>query len=153
VRIAPGAVVLVTAGSREEAEGIARALVAERLAACASLVAPVTSIYRWQGAVERAEEVLLLIKTRRALVARLEARVRALHSYEVPEVIALPIVAGARPYLAWLAGATAGAAGEPAGLRGRSPGRGRARRRRTARARTARAAATARSRRARRRSS
>ena len=99
-------VVLSTAGSREEAERIATALVEERLAACVNLVAPLTSIYRWRGAVERAEEVLLVIKTRRRSVPALVRRIGALHSYDVPEVIALPIVAGARPYLAWLAGAT-----------------------------------------------
>jgi periplasmic divalent cation tolerance protein len=82
-------------------------LVEERLAACVNLIAPLTSIYRWRGAVERAREVLLVIKTRRTLVPRIAARVRALHSYEVPEVIALPVVAGARSYLAWLLGETA----------------------------------------------
>jgi len=82
-------------------------LVEERLAACVNLITPLTSIYRWRGAVERAREVLLVIKTRRTLVPRIAARVRALHSYEVPEVIALPVVAGARSYLAWLLGETA----------------------------------------------
>ena len=95
-------VVLSTAGSAEEAERIATALVDERLAACVNLVAPLTSIYRWQGAVERASEVLLVIKTRRTSVARLIARLEALHSYDVPEAIVLPIGAGARRYLAWL---------------------------------------------------
>jgi len=101
------AVVLTTAGSRAEAERVASVLVEERLAACVNLIAPLTSIYRWRGAVERAREVLLVIKTRRTLVPRIAARVRALHSYEVPEVIALPVVAGARSYLAWLLGETA----------------------------------------------
>ena len=100
-------VVLSTAGSQDEAERIATALVAERLAACVNLVAPLTSIYRWQGAVERAAEVLLVVKTRRRLVSRLITRLQALHSYEVPEAIVLPVVAGARPYLAWLLGETA----------------------------------------------
>jgi periplasmic divalent cation tolerance protein len=95
-------VALSTAGSREEAERIATALVDERLAACVNLVAPLTSIYRWKGAVEHAEEVLLVIKTRRAVVSRLTARLAALHSYDVPELIVLPIVAGATPYLDWL---------------------------------------------------
>jgi periplasmic divalent cation tolerance protein len=95
-------VVLSTAGTRAEAERLAAALVEERLAACVNLVAPLTSIYRWRGRVERAREVLLVIKTRRALVPRLSARVRDLHSYDVPEVIAVPVVAGAAPYLAWL---------------------------------------------------
>ncbi len=99
-------VALSTAGSRGEAERIATALVDERLAACVNLVAPLTSIYRWQGAVERAEETLLVIKTRRALVPRLGARVQELHSYDVPELVVLPIVAGAASYLAWLLGET-----------------------------------------------
>jgi periplasmic divalent cation tolerance protein len=100
-------VVLSTAGSPDEAERIATTLVDERLAACVNLVAPLTSIYRWQGAVERAAEVLLVIKTRKRLVPRLIGRLEALHSYEVPEAIVLPIVAGARPYLEWLLGETA----------------------------------------------
>jgi periplasmic divalent cation tolerance protein len=108
--VSAAAVVLATAGSQDEAERIATALVTERLAACVNLVAPLVSIYRWQGAIERAQEVLLVIKTRRTAVPRLIARLQALHSYEVPEAIALPIVAGARPYLAWLMGETAGAA-------------------------------------------
>jgi periplasmic divalent cation tolerance protein len=98
--------VLSTAGSTVEAERLADALVAERLAACVNVVAPLRSIYRWRGAVERADEVLLVVKTRRALVGRVSARIAALHSYDVPEVVALPIVAGARPYLAWLAAET-----------------------------------------------
>jgi periplasmic divalent cation tolerance protein len=100
-------VVLVTAGSHDEAVRIGRALVDERLAGCANVVGPIRSIYRWQGAVEDAAEHLLLIKARAADVPALEARVRVLHSYDVPEVIALPIVLGSAPYLAWLAEATA----------------------------------------------
>ncbi|MEO6029206.1 MAG: divalent-cation tolerance protein CutA [Candidatus Binatia bacterium] len=95
-------VVLSTAGSQEEAERIATTLVEERLVACVNLVAPITSIYRWQGVVERAAEVLLVMKTRRASTTRLIARLRALHSYDVPEAIVLPIVAGSAPYLKWL---------------------------------------------------
>lgn len=102
----PSVVVLMTAGSRREAESIAVALVEERLAACVNLVAPVVSVYRWQGRVERGREVLLIAKTRRALVARLTARVQALHSYDVPEVIALPIEGGGAAYLEWVAGET-----------------------------------------------
>ena len=100
-------VVLSTAGSQDEAERIATAVVTERLAACVNLLAPLTSIYRWRGAVERASEVLLIVKTRRRSVAALIARLRALHSYEVPEAIVLPIVAGSRPYLEWLLAETA----------------------------------------------
>ena len=100
-------VVLSTAGSTEEAERIATALVDERLAACVNLVPAVTSIYRWQGAVERATEVLMVMKTRRALSRRLVARLQELHGYDVPEAIVLPIDGGSRPYLEWVLGETA----------------------------------------------
>ena len=100
-------VVLSTAGSADEAERIATALVEERLAACVNLVPGLTSIYRWQGAVERASEILLVIKTRRARVTALVARLTALHGYDVPEAIVLPIDGGGKPYLAWLLGETA----------------------------------------------
>ncbi|MCC6763389.1 MAG: divalent-cation tolerance protein CutA [Deltaproteobacteria bacterium] len=99
-------VILSTAGSRDEAERIAAALVEERLAACVNLVDPITSIYRWQGKVARAAEVLMVIKTRRARAARLTARLRALHGYDVPEAIVLPIASGSAPYLRWLAAET-----------------------------------------------
>ena len=98
------AVVVVTCGSRAEARRIARAVVTRRLAACANLFeAPVQSVYRWKGKVEEAREFLLLLKTSKARLAALEAEVGRLHSYEVPEFIALPIVAGSRAYLRWLA--------------------------------------------------
>ena len=100
-------VVLVTAGSSEEAARIGQTLVAERLAACANVIGPIRSIYRWQGAVEDAAEHLLLLKARARDVKVLGERVRALHSYEVPEVLALPIRAGSAAYLAWLAESTA----------------------------------------------
>lgn len=95
-------VVLVTAGDAGEAARIGRALVEERLAACVNVVGPVRSIYRWQGAVEDASEHLLLVKASGAAFAALEARIRELHSYEVPEVLALPVRAGSAAYLAWL---------------------------------------------------
>jgi len=104
---AAAVVVLSTAGSRDEAERIAAALVEERLAACVNVVAPVTSIYRWRGDVERAEEVLLVVKTRRAAAARVTARIRELHSYDLPEAIVLPIDGGSADYLAWVLGETA----------------------------------------------
>jgi periplasmic divalent cation tolerance protein len=100
-------VVLVTAESSEEAARIGQALVAERLAACANVVGPIRSIYRWQGAIEDTAEHLLLLKARARDAAAVDERVRALHSYEVPEVLALPIRAGSAAYLAWLAEATA----------------------------------------------
>ena len=99
-------VVLVTVGSLAQGERIADALVTEELAACVNIVGPIRSVYRWEGRVQRDEELLLIIKTRAELFAQLEARVRALHSYQTPEVIALPITAGAELYLNWLRGAT-----------------------------------------------
>ena len=98
-------VVYVTASSAEEAATLARALVGERLAACVNRL-PVESVYQWQGQVEEAAEVLLIVKTRRDLLDALAARVTALHSYTVPEIIALPVVAGWPPYLQWIAAET-----------------------------------------------
>jgi periplasmic divalent cation tolerance protein len=100
-------VVLITAGSREEAERVASALLESRLAACVNLLPGVTSLFWWEGKIERAEEVLLLVKTRRALIPPLLDQVRAVHSYDVFEAVALPVVAGSPAYLRWLAEATA----------------------------------------------
>ncbi len=100
-------VMLSTAGSREEAERIATALVEKRLAACVNIVAPITSVYRWRGAVERADEALLVVKTRRSHAQRVAACIRAVHSYELPETIVLSIDGGTPDYLAWLIGETA----------------------------------------------
>lgn len=99
-------VVLVTVPDRAEGERIAEIVVGERLAACVNLVGPIRSIYRWEGAVCRDDELLLIIKTTQARYAALEARILATHPYQTPEVIALPIVAGADAYLAWLRGQT-----------------------------------------------
>jgi periplasmic divalent cation tolerance protein len=99
-------VVLVTAGNREEAGRIGTALVTERLAACVNLIGPIRSIYRWQGSIEEAEEWQLVVKARVADLSALEARVKALHSYEVPEILALPVYGGSAAYLAWLDEAT-----------------------------------------------
>jgi periplasmic divalent cation tolerance protein len=93
---------LVTVPNREEGERIAEILVGERLAACVNIVGPLRSIYRWEGAVCRDDEYLLVIKTTQARYADLEARIHATHPYQLPEVIALPIVAGAAAYLRWL---------------------------------------------------
>lgn len=96
-------VVLVTCANEREARRIARAVVEARLAACVNILpGAVESIYRWKGKVQSAREKLLIIKTSRARVAKLQAAVERLHSYDVPEFIALPIVAGARGYLDWL---------------------------------------------------
>ena len=96
-------VVLVTCGGRAESNRIARALVEKRLAACVNILeSRVRSTYRWKGKVESAAEFLLLIKSSRKLLPALRAEVERLHSYDVPEVVALPIVGGSRKYLDWL---------------------------------------------------
>ncbi len=102
-------VVLVTAGSAEEAVKIARSVVEERLAACVNIVSGVRSIYRWEGKVTEDAEWLLVMKTSRARFAALEARIRELHSYQVPEVMAFDVATGSRPYLDWLLGSVANA--------------------------------------------
>src|SRR5690242_6413338 len=88
------------------AERLAEALVAERLAACVQLLPGLRSVYRWQGAVERADEVLVLIKTTRDRLEALAARVRALHSYELPELLAVEAAGGLPEYLDWVAAET-----------------------------------------------
>jgi len=95
-------VVLVTCGSIGEARRIGRAVVEKKLAACANIVAGVESIYRWKGKMERAREVLVIMKTSEARLRELEREVKRLHSYAVPEFIALPIVAGSKEYLQWI---------------------------------------------------
>jgi periplasmic divalent cation tolerance protein len=96
-------VVLVTCANGAQARRIARALVTARLAACVNILgSPVRSVYRWKNKVEAASEQLLVIKSSRKRLAALERAVRRLHSYEVPEVIALPIAAGSAAYLRWL---------------------------------------------------
>ena len=100
--------VYCTCPDQATAERLAETLVGERLAACVSLVPGLSSIYRWQGRIQRDAELLLLIKTRGAVYPLLEARIRQLHPYQVPEIIALPIQAGAAAYLDWLAANTGG---------------------------------------------
>jgi periplasmic divalent cation tolerance protein len=95
-------VVLSTCGSAEEAASIARALVERRLAACVNIVPGVRSVYRWKGAVEEAGEWLLIVKSSQALFERLEEELRRMHSYETPEIVALPVAAGSASYLEWL---------------------------------------------------
>jgi periplasmic divalent cation tolerance protein len=95
-------VLFVTAGSADEAERLSRTLVEEGLAACVNRIKAVKSVYRWQGRVEESEEELLIIKSSKELFASVEKRVCELHSYSVPEVIALPIVQGSPTYLQWL---------------------------------------------------
>ena len=95
-------VVLVTFPDVETARRIVTTLVEERLAACGNLVPGVDSIYRWQGTVETAKEVLVLLKTEKSRYEALESRVKELHPYEVPECLALSVAAGSLPYLRWL---------------------------------------------------
>jgi periplasmic divalent cation tolerance protein len=95
-------VVLVTVSSESEAKAIARALVEERLAACINIIPGLTSIYRWEGKICEDRELLLVIKTQGRKVAALRERIVPMHSYAVPEVIALPITDGSARYLEWL---------------------------------------------------
>jgi periplasmic divalent cation tolerance protein len=101
----PIRLVLTTTANPEEAAQLGRALVEERLAACATLIPGAHSIYRWQGAVESATETLLLIKTGVEQLEALEARLRELHSYETPEFLVLGVEGASEPYLEWLLGA------------------------------------------------
>ncbi|MEU3773230.1 divalent-cation tolerance protein CutA [Streptomyces sp. NPDC032472] len=95
--------VLTTVGSAEAAAGLARSAVESRLAACAQVAGPVTSVYRWKGAVETAQEWQVLLKTTAAAYPALEARLTAEHPYDTPEIIATPVVRGSADYLAWVA--------------------------------------------------
>ncbi len=95
-------IVYITAANEEEAEKIAKALLDAKLAGCASIVKNLRSIYRWQGKIEDGSEVLMIVKSRRELFGRLAEMVKQLHSYSVPEVIAMPVVEGSEGYLTWL---------------------------------------------------
>jgi periplasmic divalent cation tolerance protein len=95
-------IVLSTCADREQAERIALRLVERHLAACVNILPGVQSIYRWQGAVESAAEVLLLIKTSTARSQEVQSTIASLHSYEVPEFLVLPVLGGSNAYLAWL---------------------------------------------------
>ena len=97
-------VVLLTVANGEEAARLADMLVGSRLAACVQILPPMVSIYIWKGEIERASEILLIAKSTRAKFDELEEAVRAIHSYDTPEIIALPITAVAEPYLKWLRG-------------------------------------------------
>lgn len=94
--------VLSSCASREEAARLARTLVEETLVACATLLPGAESVYRWEGKIETAAETLLLLKTEKKKLPALEARLHALHSYQTPEFLVLPIEAGSQAYLAWL---------------------------------------------------
>ena len=95
-------VILCTCDSDVQAETIAAALVAERLAACVNILPPIRSIYRWKEVIEDARETLLLIKSTATRFTAISDRIHSLHSYDTPEVIALPILSGSEKYLAWI---------------------------------------------------
>jgi periplasmic divalent cation tolerance protein len=96
------AVVLTTLGAGADAAALARTLVEERLAACVNVLPPMTSVYRWKGVVEQDREQQLIIKTAVARLGDLEARLRTLHPYELPEFLVLPASGGSSAYLAWV---------------------------------------------------
>lgn len=95
-------IVLITAGSGEEAHRIADKLLAERKAACVNIVSGVSSFFRWQGKVDSARETLLIVKSTRELLDDVISLVKSLHSYELPEIIALPVIGGNTDYLEWI---------------------------------------------------
>jgi len=95
-------IVIVTVANREEAMKIVRSLLQERLIACANIVGPVSSIFWWEGKIDEASEFLVFMKSHENRFERLSEKVAEIHSYEVPEIIALPIIKGSPPYLEWL---------------------------------------------------
>ncbi len=95
-------IVLVTTANRQEAENMAQKLLEAKLIACANIIDPVASHFHWSGKTEKAQECLVLMKSRRDLFEKLAETVKTLHSYEVPEILALPVVAGSKAYLDWL---------------------------------------------------
>ncbi|MDH5770045.1 MAG: divalent-cation tolerance protein CutA [Candidatus Bathyarchaeota archaeon] len=94
--------VITTFGNKEEAEKISQIVVEKRLAGCAQVIGPITSIYWWKGKIERAEEWLCLIKSQADLYQELESTILQVHSYENPEILAMPIIRGSKSYLSWL---------------------------------------------------
>ena len=100
--------VMITTSSREEAEKIAIALLEKKLIACANIFGPASSRFWWQGKIDEAEEYVVFMKTEEALFEEVAKHVKQLHSYEIPEIIALPIVKGFKPYLEWISNNLAG---------------------------------------------
>jgi len=95
-------IIIITTAGREEAETIVQRLLEARLIACANIIGPVSSHFHWSGKMEKAEEYLILMKSRKDLFEKLSETVKALHSYEVPEILALPVVEGSKAYMDWL---------------------------------------------------
>lgn len=95
-------VVLITAATEEEAKSLGKKLVQQRLVACVNIIPKLRSIFQWEGKVAEEDECLMILKTQRFLFQRLEETVRADHSYDIPEIIALPITAGSQPYMSWV---------------------------------------------------
>ena len=95
-------VIFVTASGKEEADKIAENIIQNKLAACVNIISNIESVFWWEGKIDRAQEVLLVIKSVESKVGEIIAAVKSLHSYEVPEIIALPITAGFKPYLDWI---------------------------------------------------
>jgi periplasmic divalent cation tolerance protein len=106
--------IYITTKDRREARRIGKALVTEKLAACVNILDGMNSLYFWEGKLSDERETLLIAKTRKALLPRLTARVKQLHSYKVPCIVALPITAGNRDFLQWIAGETTPAKNPPA---------------------------------------
>ncbi|MBP7215964.1 MAG: divalent-cation tolerance protein CutA [Candidatus Omnitrophica bacterium] len=95
-------VVFITASSKKEARAIAKTLLKQKLVACVNIIDQIESLFWWQGKIDQAQEVLLVAKTKKAKFSQVEKAVRACHSYEVPEIIALPIAVGSQPYVRWI---------------------------------------------------
>ncbi len=95
-------VIYITTGSIDEAKMIGRALVEEKLAACSNIISPIQSIYSWQGEICNDKEALMILKSRKKLFKKIVKRVEELHSYDVPEIIAIPIIEGSSKYLSWI---------------------------------------------------
>lgn len=95
-------VVLITTANKKQAQVIAQALVSKSLAACVNIVLGIDSVFKWQGKIDRQKECLLIVKSKKSLMPKLIKLIKSLHSYDVPEIIALPIIAGNKEYLDWL---------------------------------------------------
>jgi len=95
-------IIFITASDKKEARRIAQALIGHRLAACINIIGGIESIFRWQGKVRKAKEVLLIIKSKKEKIPEIIKLVKLIHSYEVPEIISFPITAGFKPYLKWI---------------------------------------------------